>query len=37
MAAPSANLSGKPSPTDLETCVEDLDGRVNAILGGDNS
>ena len=37
IAAPSANLSGKPSPTDLETCVEDLDGRVNAILGGDNS
>jgi len=37
IAAPSANLSGKPSPTDLETCIEDLDGRVNAILGGDNS
>ncbi|GAA0064074.1 L-threonylcarbamoyladenylate synthase [Clostridium sp. CTA-1] len=37
IAAPSANLSGKPSPTDLETCVGDLDGRVNAILGGDNS
>lgn len=37
IAAPSANLSGKPSPTDLETCIEDLDGRVNMILGGDNS
>lgn len=37
IAAPSANLSGKPSPTDLETCIEDLDGRVNAILGGDTS
>ncbi|ACA44557.1 threonylcarbamoyl-AMP synthase [Clostridium botulinum] len=37
IAAPSANLSGKPSPTDIETCIEDLDGRVNMILGGDNS
>ncbi|AUM94057.1 MULTISPECIES: L-threonylcarbamoyladenylate synthase [Clostridium] len=37
ISAPSANLSGKPSPTDLETCIEDLDGRVNMILGGDNS
>ncbi|EJO5346216.1 threonylcarbamoyl-AMP synthase [Clostridium botulinum] len=37
IAAPSANLSGKPSPTDVETCIEDLDGKVNVILGGDNS
>ncbi len=37
IAAPSANLSGKPSPTDVETCIEDLDGKVNIILGGDNS
>ena len=37
IAAPSANLSGKPSPTDVETCIEDLYGKVNMILGGDNS
>ncbi|BDB00061.1 L-threonylcarbamoyladenylate synthase [Clostridium botulinum] len=37
IAAPSANLSGKPSPTDVETCIEDLDGKVNIILGGNNS
>ena len=37
IAAPSANISGRPSPTDLERCVEDLDGRVDLIIGGDNS
>lgn len=37
IAAPSANISGRPSPTDLERCVEDLDGRVDCIIGGDNS
>ncbi|GAA0177751.1 L-threonylcarbamoyladenylate synthase [Clostridium sediminicola] len=37
IAAPSANLSGKPSPTTLESCVEDLNGRVNFIIGGDIS
>ena len=26
IAAPSANISGRPSPTDMERCVEDLDG-----------
>ena len=33
IAAPSANLSGKPSPTDVKRCIEDLDGRVDYILG----
>ncbi len=34
LAAPSANLSGRPSPTTFEHCVRDLDGRVDAILDG---
>ncbi len=34
LAAPSANLSGHPSPTTFEHCVNDLDGRVDAILDG---
>lgn len=33
IAAPSANLSGKPSPTDVKRCIEDLDGRVDYVLG----
>lgn len=37
IAAPSANLSGKPSPTDVERCIEDLDGRVDFIIGGSDS
>lgn len=37
IAAPSANISGRPSPTDVERCVEDLDGRVDYILGGPKS
>ena len=37
IAAPSANISGRPSPTDLERCVEDLDGKVDCILGGKHS
>lgn len=37
IAAPSANISGRPSPTDLERCVEDLNGRVDYIIGGCNS
>lgn len=35
IAAPSANLSGKPSPTDVERCIEDLKGKVDYILGGE--
>lgn len=34
VAAPSANLSGKPSPTKAEHVVRDLSGRVDMILDG---
>lgn len=34
IAAPSANLSGKPSPTTFKHCKEDMDGRVDAIIDG---
>jgi L-threonylcarbamoyladenylate synthase len=34
IAAPSANLSGRPSPTTAEHVLRDLDGRVDAILAG---
>ena len=38
IAAPSANLSGKPSPTTLRDVVDDLTGRIPVILdGGDAS
>ncbi|AOR22594.1 L-threonylcarbamoyladenylate synthase [Clostridium taeniosporum] len=37
IAAPSANISGRPSPTDVERCIEDLSGRVDCILGGHKS
>lgn len=37
IAAPSANISGRPSPTDVERCVEDLSGKVNYIIGGERS
>ncbi|MDR1134633.1 MAG: threonylcarbamoyl-AMP synthase [Clostridiales Family XIII bacterium] len=36
IAAPSANLSGKPSPTKYEHVVRDMDGRIDAILAGDD-
>lgn len=32
IAAPSANLSGKPSPTTAQHCIDDLSGRVDAII-----
>lgn len=32
IAAPSANLSGKPSPTTAQHCIDDLWGRVEAIV-----
>lgn len=32
IAAPSANLSGSPSPTTAEHCIHDLWGRVDAIV-----
>lgn len=34
LAAPSANTSGKPSPTTAQHVKADLDGRVNAIVDG---
>ncbi len=34
IAAPSANLSGKPSPTIAKHVICDLDGRVDAIISG---
>lgn len=34
IAAPSANLSKKPSPTKAEHVITDLDGKVDAILDG---
>lgn len=36
VAAPSANISGRPSPTEVERCIEDLNGRVDYIIGGGN-
>ncbi|KAK0039239.1 threonylcarbamoyl-AMP synthase [Biomphalaria pfeifferi] len=35
VVAPSANLSGKPSPTKWEAVFEDLDGRIDCILQGE--
>ncbi len=32
LAAPSANTSGKPSPTTAEYVLEDLDGKINAVI-----
>lgn len=37
IAAPSANISGKPSPTSGEYVVQDMDSRVDAILFGNDS
>ncbi len=34
VAAPSANLSGKPSPTTAQHVIDDLDGRVDCIICG---
>ncbi|MBD7912641.1 L-threonylcarbamoyladenylate synthase [Clostridium cibarium] len=37
IAGPSANISGRPSPTEVERCVEDLSGKVDYIIGGERS
>jgi len=37
IAAPSANLSGSPSPTTAQHCIADLDGRVDMIIDGGSS
>ena len=34
IAAPSANISGKPSPTKVSHVIEDLNGRVDIIVDG---
>lgn len=34
IAAPSANLSGKPSPTSYKHVADDLDGRIDGIIAG---
>jgi len=35
VVAPSANLSGRPSPTTWQAVAEDLDGRIDCVLQGD--
>lgn len=37
LAAPSANLSGKPSPTRADHVFEDLNGKIAGILDGGNT
>ncbi len=37
IAAPSANISGKPSPTSFEHVFEDMNGRVAGIIKGEDS
>jgi len=37
IAAPSANLSGKPSPTKVEHVIADLSGKVDIIIDGGNT
>ncbi len=37
LVAPSANLSGKPSPTTWRSVQEDLDGAIDCILRGDTT
>ncbi|MGQ9856863.1 MAG: L-threonylcarbamoyladenylate synthase [Fervidobacterium sp.] len=37
IAAPSANLSGKPSPTDAQSVIEDLNGLVECIIDAGQS
>ena len=36
LAAPSANTSGKPSPTSAAHVIADLDGKIDAIVCGDD-
>lgn len=37
IAAPSANLSGKPSPTNAQDVMEDMKGRIDAVIDGGHS
>ena len=34
LAAPSANASGRPSPTTAEDVLQDMDGKIDAVLEG---
>jgi L-threonylcarbamoyladenylate synthase len=34
LAAPSANTSGKPSPTTAQHVIDDMDGKIEAVLDG---
>ncbi|WMJ83845.1 L-threonylcarbamoyladenylate synthase [Oscillospiraceae bacterium MB24-C1] len=34
LAAPSANLSGSPSPTTAQHCLKDLNGKIPLVLDG---
>ncbi len=36
LAAPSANLSGSPSPTTAKHVINDLDGKIDAVLVGED-
>ncbi len=36
IAAPSANISGRPSPTTAEDVLEDMDGRIDAVIMGED-
>ncbi|MGI6720982.1 MAG: L-threonylcarbamoyladenylate synthase [Anaerovoracaceae bacterium] len=36
IAAPSANISGRPSPTKTEHVIHDLDGKIDIILRGED-
>ena len=37
IAAPSANISGSPSPTCAEHVIKDMDGKIDAIIDGGSS
>ena len=37
VAAPSANISGRPSPTVAKYVIEDMDGRIDMIIDGGDS
>ncbi|MCZ7359437.1 MAG: L-threonylcarbamoyladenylate synthase [Candidatus Methanoperedens sp.] len=37
IAAPSANLSGRPSPTRAEHVINDMEGRIDAVIQGEES
>lgn len=37
VAAPSANISGRPSPTIAKYVIQDMDGRIDMIIDGDGS